>query len=144
MRRRLASGESKVKLTLVVACALIDVDNRVLIAQRPEGKQLAGLWEFPGGKFEPGEHPEQALIRELHEELGIAVKEACLAPLTFASHAYDEFSSADAALHLPALGGQRDRARGPDAGLGPRQQAARLSDAAGRHSADPASDRLLM
>ena len=79
------------KLTLVVACALIDVDNRVLIAQRPEGKQLAGLWEFPGGKFEPGEHPEQALIRELHEELGIAVKEACLAPLTFASHAYDGF-----------------------------------------------------
>ena len=84
-------GESKVKFTLVVACALIDVDNRVLIAQRPEGKQLAGLWEFPGGKFEPGEHPEQALIRELHEELGIAVKEACLAPLTFASHAYDGF-----------------------------------------------------
>ena len=79
------------KLTLVVACALIDTDNRVLIAQRPEGKQLAGLWEFPGGKLEPGERPEPALIRELHEELGIAVKEACLAPLTFASHAYDGF-----------------------------------------------------
>ncbi|MBS0531597.1 MAG: (deoxy)nucleoside triphosphate pyrophosphohydrolase [Proteobacteria bacterium] len=79
------------KLTLVVACALIDVDNRVLIAQRPEGKQLAGLWEFPGGKFEPGERPEEALIRELSEELGIAVKEACLAPLTFASHAYESF-----------------------------------------------------
>jgi 8-oxo-dGTP diphosphatase len=79
------------KLTLVVACALIDTDNRVLIAQRPEGKQLAGLWEFPGGKLEPGERPEQALIRELHEELGIAVKEACLAPLTFASHAYTDF-----------------------------------------------------
>jgi 8-oxo-dGTP diphosphatase len=79
------------KLTLVVACALIDADNRVLIAQRPEGKQLAGLWEFPGGKLEPGERPEPALIRELHEELGIDVKEACLAPLTFASHAYDSF-----------------------------------------------------
>jgi 8-oxo-dGTP diphosphatase len=79
------------KLTLVVACALIDADNRVLIAQRPEGKQLAGLWEFPGGKLEPGERPEPALIRELREELGIEVKEACLAPLTFASHAYATF-----------------------------------------------------
>lgn len=79
------------KLTLVVACALIDADNRVLIAQRPEGKQLAGLWEFPGGKLEPDERPEPALIRELDEELGITVQEACLAPLTFASHAYDSF-----------------------------------------------------
>ena len=79
------------KLTLVVACALIDADNRVLLAQRPQDKQLAGLWEFPGGKLEPGERPEPALIRELHEELGIDVKEACLAPLTFASHAYDSF-----------------------------------------------------
>jgi len=79
------------KLVLVVACALIDPDGRVLIAQRPEGKALAGLWEFPGGKLEPGERPEAALIRELHEELGIAVKEACLAPLTFASHAYEDF-----------------------------------------------------
>jgi 8-oxo-dGTP diphosphatase len=79
------------KLTLVVACALIDADNRVLIAQRPEGKQLAGLWEFPGGKLEPDERPEPALIRELHEELGITVEEACLAPLTFASHAYENF-----------------------------------------------------
>ncbi len=79
------------KLTLVVACALIDADNRVLIAQRPEGKQLAGLWEFPGGKLEPGERPEPALIRELNEELGIEVKEACLAPLTFASHGYETF-----------------------------------------------------
>jgi 8-oxo-dGTP diphosphatase len=80
-----------VKLVLVVAAALIDPDGRVLIAQRPEGKTLAGLWEFPGGKLEPGERPEAALIRELHEELGITVKEACLAPLTFASHAYDDF-----------------------------------------------------
>jgi 8-oxo-dGTP diphosphatase len=70
---------------------LIDADNRVLIAQRPEGKQLAGLWEFPGGKFEPGERPEEALIRELREELGIVTQEACLAPLTFASHAYESF-----------------------------------------------------
>lgn len=79
------------KLTLVVAVALIDADNRVLIAQRPEGKQLAGLWEFPGGKVDAGERPEQALIRELKEELGIDVTEPCLAPLTFASHAYDDF-----------------------------------------------------
>lgn len=79
------------KLLLVVACALVDADNRVLIAQRPEGKQLAGLWEFPGGKIDPGERPEDALIRELAEELGITVKAPCLAPLTFASHAYEEF-----------------------------------------------------
>ena len=79
------------KLLLVVAAALIDSDNRVLIAQRPEGKALAGLWEFPGGKVDPGERPEGSLIRELHEELGITVKEACLAPLTFASHAYEDF-----------------------------------------------------
>jgi 8-oxo-dGTP diphosphatase len=79
------------KLLLVVAVALIDPDNRVLIAQRPKHKQLGGLWEFPGGKLDPGERPEAALIRELHEELGITVKEACLAPLTFASHAYDDF-----------------------------------------------------
>ena len=79
------------KLTLVVACALVDADRRVLIAQRPEGKPMAGLWEFPGGKVEAGERPEATLIRELHEELGITVKEDCLAPLTFASHAYDDF-----------------------------------------------------
>ncbi len=79
------------KLTLVVACALIDADNRVLVTQRPEGKALAGLWEFPGGKLEPGERPEVALIRELKEELGIDVKEACLAPLTFASYGYEGF-----------------------------------------------------
>lgn len=79
------------KLLLVVACALIDADGRVLIAQRPEGKAMAGLWEFPGGKLEAPESPEQALIRELGEELGITVKEPCLAPLTFASHAYAQF-----------------------------------------------------
>ncbi|MBT5264726.1 MAG: (deoxy)nucleoside triphosphate pyrophosphohydrolase [Rhodospirillaceae bacterium] len=76
---------------LVVACALVDVDGRVLIAQRPEGKAMAGLWEFPGGKVDDGETPEEALIRELREELGIDTKQACLAPLTFASHAYDDF-----------------------------------------------------
>jgi 8-oxo-dGTP diphosphatase len=79
------------KLVLVVACALVDADGRVLIAQRPEGKSLAGLWEFPGGKVEPGETPEAALIRELEEELGLITQTACLAPLTFASHEYDSF-----------------------------------------------------
>ena len=80
-----------VKLVLVAACALIDADGRVLIAQRPPDKSMAGLWEFPGGKVEPGERPEQTLIRELGEELGIAVQEDCLAPLTFASHGYETF-----------------------------------------------------
>ena len=79
------------KLLLVVAVALVDSDSRVLIAQRPARKSLGGLWEFPGGKVEVGERPEGALIRELREELGIEVKEACLAPLTFASHAYADF-----------------------------------------------------
>ncbi|MFO1151600.1 MAG: 8-oxo-dGTP diphosphatase MutT [Alsobacter sp.] len=79
------------KILLVAACALVDADDRVLITQRPEGKALAGLWEFPGGKFEPGERPEETLIRELREELGIEVKEPCLAPLTFASHGYPDF-----------------------------------------------------
>jgi len=82
---------TEIKLTLVVACALIDADKRVLIAQRPKGKAMAGLWEFPGGKVELGERPETTLIRELREEIGITVSEACLAPLTFASHAYHDF-----------------------------------------------------
>jgi len=80
-----------VKLVLVAACALIDADGRVLLAQRPPGRSMAGLWEFPGGKVEAGERPEETVIRELAEELGIAVKEACLAPLTFASHSYPDF-----------------------------------------------------
>lgn len=79
------------KTLLVAACALVDIDNRVLIAQRPADKALGGLWEFPGGKVEPGERLEDSLIRELHEELGIRVKHPCLAPLTFASHAYEDF-----------------------------------------------------
>ena len=79
------------RILLVVACALVDADNRVLVAQRPADKQLGGLWEFPGGKLEPGERPEDALVRELKEELGITTKVPCLAPLTFASHAYDDF-----------------------------------------------------
>lgn len=79
------------KTVLVAAVALIDPDGRVLLAQRPEGKSMAGLWEFPGGKIEAGETPEAALIRELHEELGIDTWQSCLAPLTFASHAYDDF-----------------------------------------------------
>lgn len=75
----------------MVAAALIDLEGRVLLAQRPEGKSLAGLWEFPGGKVDQGETPELALIRELREELGIEVKQACLAPFVFASHTYDDF-----------------------------------------------------
>jgi 8-oxo-dGTP diphosphatase len=78
-------------VVLVAAVALVDVDGRVLIAQRPEGKSMAGLWEFPGGKVEPGETPEAALIRELEEELGIETWASCLAPFTFASHTYDSF-----------------------------------------------------
>ena len=79
------------RLVLVAACALLDSDGRVLICERPAGKTLAGLWEFPGGKVEPGERPEAALIRELREELGIEVSASCLSPFVFASHAYDDF-----------------------------------------------------
>jgi len=79
------------KLLFVVACALIDADNRVLVAQRPQGKSMAGMWEFPGGKMEPGETPEEAIKRELLEELGITTFTSCLAPLNFASHAYQDF-----------------------------------------------------
>jgi 8-oxo-dGTP diphosphatase len=85
------TGAVATRVVLVSAVALIDPDGRVLLAQRPEGKSMAGMWEFPGGKVEPGESPEGALIRELHEELGIDTWSSCLAPLTFASHAYDDF-----------------------------------------------------
>ena len=86
---RKPSGD--VKTVIVVAAVLVDIDGRVLVAQRPAGKAMAGLWEFPGGKLEPGELPETALVRELNEELGIDLSESCLAPLTFASHLYDDF-----------------------------------------------------
>ena len=79
------------RLVLVAAVALVDVDGRVLIAQRPAGKSMAGLWEFPGGKVDAGETPEQALVRELHEELGIETATSCLAPIAFASHGYETF-----------------------------------------------------
>ena len=82
---------AELSIILVAAVALVDADGRVLLQQRPEGKRMAGLWEFPGGKVEPGESPEGCLIRELGEELGIDVTEACLAPLTFASHRYPDF-----------------------------------------------------
>src|SRR6516164_10298207 len=85
------TGAEGVPLVLVVAVALVDGDGRVLLAQRPKGKSMAGLWEFPGGKVHEGETPEAALIRELKEELDIDVTEACLAPLTFASHRYERF-----------------------------------------------------
>lgn len=83
--------QAPLKLVLVAACALIDADGRVLLAERPQGKTMAGMWEFPGGKVEAGERPEETLIRELKEELGIDVREACLAPFAFASHSYDDF-----------------------------------------------------
>jgi 8-oxo-dGTP diphosphatase len=79
------------RLVLVAACVLIDPDKRVLIAERPAGKSMAGLWEFPGGKVEPGERPEETIIREMQEELGVTIKEACLAPFIFASHSYEDF-----------------------------------------------------
>jgi 8-oxo-dGTP diphosphatase len=79
------------KLVLVAACALVDPDGRVLLTERPAGKPMAGLWEFPGGKVEAGERPEDTLIREMKEELDIVVREPCLAPLTFASHSYPDF-----------------------------------------------------
>ncbi|MEM6780421.1 MAG: (deoxy)nucleoside triphosphate pyrophosphohydrolase [Pseudomonadota bacterium] len=86
-----AETPSGLRLVLVSAAALVDADGRVLIAQRPEGKAMAGLWEFPGGKVKEGESPEFALVRELHEELGIESRETCLSPIAFASHAYEDF-----------------------------------------------------
>ena len=84
-------SQGDVRTVIVVAAVLVDIDGRVLVAQRPAGKAMAGLWEFPGGKLEAGELPETALVRELKEELGIDLTESCLAPLTFASHLYEDF-----------------------------------------------------
>jgi len=130
-----------VKLLLVAAAALIDPDCRVLIAQRPQGKSFAGLWEFPGGKVELDERPEAGLIRELREELGIAVEEACLAPLTFASFAYEDFHLSHAALYMPALDRFCRAARKPGAEMGAATGSPRLSDAAGRRALDPGAPR---
>ncbi len=91
MKQKLNDSSLPIRLLLVVAAALVDADGRVLLAQRPPGKQLAGLWEFPGGKIDPGERPEQALARELGEELGIDACVSCMQPLAFASHAYEDF-----------------------------------------------------
>ena len=105
-------------MLLVAACALIDSDGRVLLARRPEGKTMAGLWEFPGGKLHPGETPEAALIRELKEELGIDVSAACLAPFAFASHAYERFHLLMPLYLCRRWKGVRDAARKPDAEMG--------------------------
>ncbi len=91
LQAEIRTSDTPLPLVLVVAVALIDIDGRVLLAQRPEGKHLAGLWEFPGGKVHDGETPEAAVVRELHEELAVDITESCLAPFTFASHAYDDF-----------------------------------------------------
>ena len=120
------------KLVLVVACALIDVDGRVLIAQRPAGKPMAGLWEFPGGKVENGERLEETLIRELLEELGIVVQEACLAPLTFASHAYPDFHLLMPLYVCRRWEGIAQPHGRSDARLGEAEPPQGLSDAAGR------------
>ena len=128
-----------VKLVLVAACALIDADGRVLIAQRPEGKSMAGLWEFPGGKVETGERPEQSLIRELKEELGIVVKEECLAPLTFASHLYPDFHLLMPLYVCRRWEGFVEAREEQTAQMGAAERAAQLSDAARRRTADLAS-----
>ena len=125
--------------SLVVAAALIDADGRVLLAQRPKGKALEGLWEFPGGKVDAGEGPEDALIRELKEELGITVKADCLAPLTFASHRLRRLPSLDAALRLPPLAGLCSAARRSGAEMGAAEGPEILPDAAGGRAAAPAS-----
>ncbi len=129
-----------VKLVLVAACALIDADGRVLLAERPAGKPMAGLWEFPGGKVETGERPEETLIRELKEELGIVVREPCLAPLTFASHAYPDFHLLMPLYVCRRWEGIVTAQEGTAARLGAAEPAARLQDAAGGRAAGLASD----
>ena len=129
-----------IKLVLVAACALVDADGRVLLTERPAGKSMAGLWEFPGGKIETGERPEETLIRELKEELGIVVREPCLAPLTFASHAYEDFHLLMPLYVCRRWEGIVDRAGGPTARLGSAEPAPGLQDAAGGRAAGRASD----
>jgi 8-oxo-dGTP diphosphatase len=132
------------KILLVSAVALIDPDGRVLLARRPEGKSLAGLWEFPGGKVEPHETPETALIRELKEELDIDTWASCLAPLTFASHTYDDFHLLMPLYACRRWQGTPSRDRGADPGLDRAEPAARLPDAARRPAADPDPARLAL
>ena len=124
--------------------ALVDADGRVLIARRPEGKPMAGLWEFPGGKVEAGERPETALLRELKEELGIDVSEACLAPLTFASHSYPDFHLLMPLYVCRRWQGTRDSSREAGTRLGQTAEIAGLCNAAGRSAAHPASHRLAL
>ena len=128
------------KIVTVAACALVDPDGRVLIAQRPEGKPMAGLWEFPGGKVESGETPEQSLIRELEEELGIVVKEACLAPLTFASHSYPDFHLLMPLYICRRWEGTAIAKEGQKPQMGAAEPAAGLSDAARGRAAGGAPD----
>ena len=123
------------KIVLVAAVALVDADGRVLISKRPEGKQLGGLWEFPGGKVEAGERPEAALIRELKEELAIDVAESCLAPLTFASHAYEDFHLLMPLYVCRRWQGTVSGAEGQELAWVRPLKPARLSDAAGGRSA---------
>ena len=127
------------KIVLVAACALVDSDGRVLIAQRPQGKPMAGLWEFPGGKVEHGERPEETLIRELKEELGITVSEACLAPLVFASHGYPDFHLLMPLYVCRRWDGTVTRAGSPATRMGQTEPPARLRNAASRRAAHFAS-----
>jgi 8-oxo-dGTP pyrophosphatase MutT (NUDIX family) len=128
--RRAEAGGAK-PVVLVAAVALVDADGRVLLARRPEGKSMAGLWEFPGGKVQQGETPEAALVRELREELGIDTRESCLAPLSFASHDYEDFRRDDAA-------------GGPGAGLGPPPAHRRLPPAPRRRALGRHDSRFLV
>ncbi len=125
------------KTVLVSAVALIDVDGRILLTQRPEGKSMAGLWEFPGGKIELGETPEHALIRELQEELGIDTWTSCLAPLTFASHSYEDFHLLMPLFACRKWQGTPRGKEGQTSEMGPGRRFAQLSHAARRCSADP-------
>lgn len=132
---------AKRRLLLVTACALLDRENRILLAQRPEGKALAGLWEFPGGKVEAGETPEESLIRELSEELGVTATAPCLAPLTFASHTYEDFH-----LLMPLYVCRRYEAP-PGLGLGPGREGQALKWVKARdlrnYDMPPADDPLI-